>query len=316
MDLQIDVSKCVRCGACIADCPVRILKKDPEGRPFVNAGRADDCMDCQHCLAVCPTAALSVNGHKPENTLPNKVRPSFEEMRSLIQNRRTCRRYKQQNVAREKIDALLEAAAFAPTGVNARGLHLAVIDDIEVMNRFRQKVIGELRKAVSKGLPKALQRFAEIPEQFDKGNDVLFRTAPHMIAVSCAKEAHCSNIDPVIALSYIELTAQTLGLGTTWCGLVYWVLAGIIPGMTRIPVRSATTNRWFLSSLGFQLDKLNFLKRFFLTRMVSRTVPELQKHLKIPDGYELRYVMLFGEPDVRYFRSAQRDELPLTRVEI
>ena len=30
--------------------------------------------------------------------------------------------------------------------------------------------------------------------------------------------APCANVDPIIALSYIELYANSLGLGTCWCG--------------------------------------------------------------------------------------------------
>ena len=39
-----------------------------------------------------------------------------------------------------------------------------------------------------------------------------------MIVVSSSIHAPCANVDPIIALSYIELYAQSLGLGTCWCG--------------------------------------------------------------------------------------------------
>ena len=39
-----------------------------------------------------------------------------------------------------------------------------------------------------------------------------------MIVVSSSIKAPCANVDPIIALSYIELYAQSLGLGTCWCG--------------------------------------------------------------------------------------------------
>ena len=39
-----------------------------------------------------------------------------------------------------------------------------------------------------------------------------------MIVVSSNLKAPCANIDPIIALSYVELYAQSLGLGTCWCG--------------------------------------------------------------------------------------------------
>ena len=39
-----------------------------------------------------------------------------------------------------------------------------------------------------------------------------------MIVVSSSIKAPCANVDPIIALSYIELYANSLGLGTCWCG--------------------------------------------------------------------------------------------------
>ena len=39
--------------------------------------------------------------------------------------------------------------------------------------------------------------------------------------------------DAVIALSYFELLAQSVGLGTTWCNLAEWAVASIIPDMKR-----------------------------------------------------------------------------------
>ena len=44
-----------------------------------------------------------------------------------------------------------------------------------------------------------------------------------MIVVSTPKDAPCTNIDPVIALSYFELYAQSLGVSTTWCGIAYYI---------------------------------------------------------------------------------------------
>ena len=41
-----------------------------------------------------------------------------------------------------------------------------------------------------------------------------------MIVVSAPPEESCAEQDGVIALSYFELYAQSLGIGTVWCGLV------------------------------------------------------------------------------------------------
>ena len=56
-------------------------------------------------------------------------------------------------------------------------------------------------------------------ESYKNGKDFIYRGASSMIAVSVDKSkaiAGCENADPIIALSYFELYAQSLGLGTVW----------------------------------------------------------------------------------------------------
>ena len=65
-----------------------------------------------------------------------------------------------------------------------------------------------------------------------------------------------------------ELMAQTKGVGTVWCGLLYWALKDILPD--------------FLPRLG------------------------------IPDNYALGYAMLFGYPAFSYYRTVERDPIPVS----
>ena len=47
--------------------------------------------------------------------------------------------------------------------------------------------------------------------------------------VANAKNATCVEQDPLIYLSYFELMAQARGIGTLWCGLLYWCLRDVLP---------------------------------------------------------------------------------------
>ena len=80
----------------------------------------------------------------------------------------------------------------------------------------------ELLKIISnKFTSKYAGKFIRFKKAFESNEDVIYRQAPHMIIVSSDIKAPCANIDPIIALSYIELYAQSLGIGTCWCGFAH-----------------------------------------------------------------------------------------------
>ena len=60
--IAVDAEKCVRCGACVRDCIVEVLKPGADGVPCVASGEERFCLNCQHCLAVCPQGAVVCNG--------------------------------------------------------------------------------------------------------------------------------------------------------------------------------------------------------------------------------------------------------------
>jgi len=194
--------------------------------PFVAEAAGPGCLRCQHCLAVCPKAAVTVDGMMPEGSLSLSLTepgamPSAEQVRLLVRGRRTVRQYRKEDVDREVVAQLLEDLAYAPTGRNQRELGVCVIDSVEVMNRFRGMLIEACRrKAGDKQFPLASQ----VVHEWENGNDLILRTAPHAIAVYAPLDAACPQEDVALALAYFELLAQSAGVGTTWCGLLKWVL--------------------------------------------------------------------------------------------
>ena len=60
--LHISKERCVKCGACIADCPIGILKMDAVSSiPVFVDGGEEVCINCGHCVAVCPRGAFSLD---------------------------------------------------------------------------------------------------------------------------------------------------------------------------------------------------------------------------------------------------------------
>lgn len=234
LQLSVDQEKCIQCGECVRDCPYGIIQLAPEF-PEVVPEKEAQCIRCQHCLAVCNTGALSIFGKDPENsTLLEGNMPSAEQMETLIKGRRSVRFYTTEPIATETIDRLLDTVAHCPTGVNNRQLLFTVVEDQETMDKIRTETMEGIRKAVNGiTLPRGLEFFEAILGAWDKGNDIIFRGAPHLLVVSSPKDGPSPEPDTLIALSYFELMACSLGFGAVWDGLAKWALTSILPGMTK-----------------------------------------------------------------------------------
>lgn len=221
LNLKIDKDKCIHCGLCIKDCMSEIITFDENKIPTTIEEREKNCIHCQHCLSVCPVGALSIFDKNPENSTEYKHEFNSDEVLELIKERRSVRFYKQQNIDAETFKKLKNMLNYVPTGVNNHSLHFSFIEDINVMNQFREKVKETLLNSVETN-KLAARAFRRYLAALKKGKDVILRGAPHMVIVSTHEKAPCKDIDPIIALSYLELYAKSLGLGTLWCGLAYY----------------------------------------------------------------------------------------------
>ena len=213
---------CIHCGACIKDCSAKALKFDENKIPVLDENR---CVKCQHCLAVCPVGALSIMGKNPEDSEPCGKALDETQLLNLIKTRGSIRHYVKENLDKERMDKLKEMLKWTPTGVNNHRLNFSFVDDVEVMDEIRNYANGKLLQIVQNPALKHLAgKFERYKNAFLRGEDIIFREAPHMLVVSTPLDAPCKDIDPIIALSYFELYAQSMNIGTCWCGLAYALL--------------------------------------------------------------------------------------------
>lgn len=211
--ITIDKEKCIRCGLCISDCLSSCIEFDEDNFPKMTA--EERCISCQHCLAICPTGALSFNEKHPENSQA----VDYNNILGLIKSRRSVRQYKDEEISEETFSQLKEMLPFIPTGCNSHSLHFSIVEKKSAMDTIRNRVNELLIKTMSyKALAPIVNKFSKYKDAFINGEDVIFRGAPHMVVVSSPVTAPCATVDPIIALSYFELYAQHLGLGTCWCG--------------------------------------------------------------------------------------------------
>ena len=211
--ISIDKEKCVRCGLCISDCISGCIAFDNDNYP--QTVKEKRCIACQHCLAICPTGALSFADKKPENS----EEVEYNDILRLIKSRRSVRQYKEEEIPAETMTKLKEMLPYIPTGCNSHALHFSIVETKSAMDIIRKRVNELLVKTLSyKAIAPLLDKFSKYKDALVNGEDVIFRNAPHMVVVSSPVTAPCATVDPIIALSYFELYAQHLGVGTCWCG--------------------------------------------------------------------------------------------------
>lgn len=211
--ITIDKEKCVKCGLCINDCIAKCIGLDQEDYPRMIHG--ENCLGCQHCMTICPQGALSFNNKNPKDS----EKTSTETILSLIKSRRSIRQYLDEELSEDELNVIKEMLPYIPTGCNSHKLHFSIVEKRSVMEALKNKVNNKFVKILNnKVLSPLVKHFEVYKNSFEKGEDIIFRGAPHMIVVSSPINAPCAPQDPVIALSYIELYAQSLGYGTCWCG--------------------------------------------------------------------------------------------------
>jgi nitroreductase/NAD-dependent dihydropyrimidine dehydrogenase PreA subunit len=235
LQFVVDEARCTRCGQCVRDCVAKIITRSGGDVPRIRPEDEAGCIRCQHCLAVCPEAAISIFGLSPADSQPltEDSFPALDKMLTLVRGRRSVRQYRDENVDRGLLRKLLEALGNAPTGVNRGALTFSVIDDRAAMRRFRAETYDMIAEALKSGqVPGHHSGFLqEVAFAWrEKGEDTIFRGAPHLLAVSAGPDAVCPQEDVTLALAYFELMAQCAGLGTVWCGLAKWAMEAV-PGL-------------------------------------------------------------------------------------
>ncbi len=222
--IVVDSIKCIHCGQCVKDCMSFCIQMSAMQIPEYAETGKERCLACQHCMAVCPTGALSFGGINPE-TAPSVSYGNSEELLGLIRSRRSVRFYRNENVPADKLYKIKKMLAYPPTGGNEDSLHFSVVGSKEKMEEIRRVSYDKLLECSS---------FAPIYQFlkniFNSGQDIIYRGATSMVVV-CVDETKavpgCENKDPIIALSYLELYAQSLELGTLWNDLAVKVISQI-----------------------------------------------------------------------------------------
>jgi nitroreductase/NAD-dependent dihydropyrimidine dehydrogenase PreA subunit len=217
MNVNVNTSKCVKCGICAEVCPVHAITKG--GLPS-DRGEADiSCVKCGHCVAVCPQGAISVAGITPGDCSPVRkdLSASTEQIENVIRARRSIRVYRKTEVRKEDLEALIEIARHAPTASNSQQLQWIVFtsrEKIRNLARLTAKFFhDQTDPAGGRG------RWAGLYDDFERGIDRVMRSAPGLIIAHAPESYRFAATDGAITLTCIDIAAPSFGLGACWAGI-------------------------------------------------------------------------------------------------
>jgi nitroreductase/NAD-dependent dihydropyrimidine dehydrogenase PreA subunit len=279
---EIDQDACSVCGLCVEACSFEVLKLRKRGPRARGVG---ECIVCGQCVAVCPESAIT----HPEipaariTEVPREPAVDYQELTTLLGQRRSVRKYKDDEVPDELIHELIGAAVLAPSGHNEQSWAFTVIKNPAELDAVRHaaakfyagllaalqdeesraEMIGAMGEEAVKGLDDIAPAVKLILRAHERGNDRMLWGAPALLL------AHAPEQDPTgaesthYAVANLMLAAVTKGLGT--CAL----------GFLTIPAA-------FDDSLCTALH--------------------------VPEGHALHASLALGWPDVTYYRATGRRE--------
>jgi len=226
--IKIDESSCKKDKLCIRECPTVIIQPGSNGFPEISAQSEAACLSCGHCVAVCPHGALSHARIAIQSSpaIKQELRIDERQAGQFLRSRRSIRYFMDKPVEKENIRRLIEMARYAPTGGNSQMVEWLVLSNRLQIKEIASLVVEWLRQIVQN--PQVVAASPYLPltvAAWDAGSDSILRGAPALVIAMAPPEAVMTGlVDLTLALSYLDLYAPAIGLGTCWAGLLQGAL--------------------------------------------------------------------------------------------
>ena len=241
-EITINTELCKKCGRCAQACPVSILQPTPNGT-LVSEALLGHCVGCGHCVAACPQGAISHNRYPEGSVQPiqSELLPTYESVLELVRSRRSKRSFAEKPVEREKIEMILDAARFAPSGHNAQSTEFVIVEDQEKIHQIGQLTAEGLRKMAvpftspigkmmmnvmigkraTEYVSSLAPEFEILASKYENGTDILLNN-PTVLVLFCADSigGTMAATNATLALQNAVLAAEAIGLGCFYTGFV------------------------------------------------------------------------------------------------
>ena len=133
----------------------------------------------------------------------------MNETLKVIKNRRSIRKYKKEQIGESDIQAIAEAAIYAPTAMNQQKWHFTVVQSREML----VKMNNTIRENILNSGVEFLTERAKNPD-FN-----VFHGAPAVIIITADEQARFTEIDCGAAAENIALAAESLNISSCVIGM-------------------------------------------------------------------------------------------------
>lgn len=236
----INRDTCSKCGICVEICPASVIQKNKDGEINFVANHLHLCVSCGQCMAVCHTKSIVVKGFSYETDFFELS--DNKDFFSLVEHRRSVRRFKPMPVNKSDMEKILYALTQAPHGDAHHHVEVTIVNSREKImealphiSAFYDKLEKWLQNPIIRHMIKKkkgsdtlntlrnhlLPRIKKgIYRNVSYEYDGITRGAHTLMLFHAHKDSEEHKEDSYILVTYAMLAAQALGLGSTIIGLV------------------------------------------------------------------------------------------------
>ena len=138
-----------------------------------------------------------------------------------IITRRSTRSYKPDAVERDKLEKIIEAGRFAPSGGNNQTNHFIVVQDKAVLQKLA--TLAQDAFAKMEVTPETYSSLKTSIMLSKKGGYVFHYNAPVLIIVANQKNYGNNMADSAVAVENMMIAANELDLGSCWINQMHWL---------------------------------------------------------------------------------------------
>nr|MBU1328940.1 nitroreductase [Candidatus Omnitrophota bacterium] len=136
-------------------------------------------------------------------------------MIDIIKSRRSIRKYLDKPISEEIVDRLIEAAKWAPSGMNEQPWGFIVVQDKLLIKELSDRSIPYISKAIEEN-----PKFIRYKKRMAVKDFSIFYHAPCVIIILGRRDAFSYQNDCAMAAENLMLTAWSMGIGSCWVGMM------------------------------------------------------------------------------------------------